>query len=145
MVLSYITHAHYTILFYYDSSLILCKSLLKKGVFVDRLYYFVVLDVVDLFILCFVFAATQFLLPNCSFLSNTSETPLPSSYCSVEMENKPCQPCSIRCQGVMGMVPTLQCRLCLCLYHYECVGLSSQIQITSYVCKVLFVLLVEKI
>ncbi|XP_044253918.1 uncharacterized protein LOC123004636 isoform X2 [Tribolium madens] len=54
---------------------------------------------------------------------------------NVEMEGKPCQPCSIRCQGVMGMVPTLQCRICLCLYHYECVGLSSHIQIQAYVCK----------
>ncbi|EFA01707.1 uncharacterized protein LOC664527 isoform X2 [Tribolium castaneum] len=54
---------------------------------------------------------------------------------NVEMEGKPCQPCSIRCGGVMGMVPTLQCRICLCLYHYECVGLSSHIQIQAYVCK----------
>ncbi|XP_068906166.1 uncharacterized protein [Tenebrio molitor] len=54
---------------------------------------------------------------------------------NVEMEGKPCQPCSIRCQGVMGMVPTLQCRLCLCLYHYECIGLSPHVQIQAYVCK----------
>ncbi|KAJ3659214.1 hypothetical protein Zmor_010915 [Zophobas morio] len=54
---------------------------------------------------------------------------------NVEMEGKPCQPCSIRCQGVLGMVPTLQCRLCLCLYHYECVGLSPHVQIQEYVCK----------
>lgn len=37
----------------------------------------------------------------------------------------------------MGMVPTLQCRLCLCLYHYECIGLSPHVQIQAYVCKVL--------
>lgn len=53
------------------------------------------------------------------------------------MDSKPCRPCSIRCQGVSGLIPTLQCRLCLCLYHTECVGLGSHSGITQgYVCKV---------
>ncbi|KAL1489687.1 hypothetical protein ABEB36_013628 [Hypothenemus hampei] len=48
--------------------------------------------------------------------------------------SKPCQPCSIRCEGLQGIVPTLQCRLCLCLYHHECVGLSPN-TCYPYVCK----------
>ncbi|XP_060530269.1 uncharacterized protein LOC132704344 [Cylas formicarius] len=48
--------------------------------------------------------------------------------------SKPCQPCSIRCEGVQGLVPTLQCRLCLCLYHHECVGLTPHLSL-PYVCK----------
>ncbi|KAL3266834.1 hypothetical protein HHI36_010986 [Cryptolaemus montrouzieri] len=54
---------------------------------------------------------------------------------SSDSVNKPCQPCSIRCQGVQGLVPTLQCRLCLCLYHNECVGMVPNINIPNYVCK----------
>ena len=47
------------------------------------------------------------------------------------------EPCSIRCVGVMGLIPSLQCRLCLCLYHPECVGLGTITEtIHSYVCKV---------
>ncbi|XP_069688830.1 uncharacterized protein [Periplaneta americana] len=46
------------------------------------------------------------------------------------------EPCSIRCVGVMGLIPSLQCRVCLCLYHPECVGLGSISEtIHSYVCK----------
>ncbi|XP_044749294.1 uncharacterized protein LOC123310003 isoform X2 [Coccinella septempunctata] len=54
---------------------------------------------------------------------------------SVDIPNKPCQPCSIRCPGVQGFVPTLQCRVCLCLYHNECVGMLANINIPNYVCK----------
>lgn len=47
--------------------------------------------------------------------------------------------CSIRCKGVDPLVPTLQCSLCLCLYHPECVGMptfnSPDFQ-EHYVCKV---------
>nr|CAD7427013.1 unnamed protein product [Timema monikensis] len=50
--------------------------------------------------------------------------------------NKLSEPCSIRCLGVMGLIPSLQCRLCLCLYHPECVGLGTITEtIHSYVCK----------
>ncbi|KAK4886507.1 hypothetical protein RN001_002778 [Aquatica leii] len=49
--------------------------------------------------------------------------------------DKPCRPCSIRCQGVSGIIPTLQCRICLCLYHYECVGQPPHSGIQGYVCK----------
>nr|XP_023012278.1 nascent polypeptide-associated complex subunit alpha, muscle-specific form [Leptinotarsa decemlineata] len=48
--------------------------------------------------------------------------------------NKPCRPCSMKCEGVRGIVPTLQCRLCLCLYHHECLGLSTEVS-QPYVCK----------
>ncbi|KAG5897923.1 hypothetical protein JTB14_014037 [Gonioctena quinquepunctata] len=48
--------------------------------------------------------------------------------------DKPCQPCSIRCEGVHGIVPTLQCRSCLCLYHHECVGIAPNMTL-PYVCK----------
>ncbi|XP_045480357.1 uncharacterized protein LOC123684896 isoform X2 [Harmonia axyridis] len=54
---------------------------------------------------------------------------------SGDTTNKPCQPCSIRCPGVQGFVPTLQCRLCLCLYHNECVGMLPNINIPNYICK----------
>uniref|UniRef100_A0A1Y1KBL8 MBD domain-containing protein n=1 Tax=Photinus pyralis TaxID=7054 RepID=A0A1Y1KBL8_PHOPY len=54
---------------------------------------------------------------------------------SLSTTDKPCRPCSIRCQGVSGIIPTLQCRICLCLYHYECVGQSPLSAIQGYVCK----------
>ncbi|CAG9861460.1 unnamed protein product [Phyllotreta striolata] len=54
---------------------------------------------------------------------------------NVSSPDKPCQPCSIRCKGVRGVVPTLQCRICLCLYHHECVGVSSALLLLPYVCK----------
>ncbi|KAK7792255.1 hypothetical protein R5R35_000064 [Gryllus longicercus] len=45
-------------------------------------------------------------------------------------------PCSIRCLSMMGVIPSLQCRLCLCLYHPECVGLGTLTDVIhSYVCK----------
>ncbi|KAF7266799.1 hypothetical protein GWI33_019906 [Rhynchophorus ferrugineus] len=48
--------------------------------------------------------------------------------------SKPCQPCSIRCEGLQGIIPTLQCSLCLCLYHHECVGVTENLPY-PYVCK----------
>ncbi|KAK9891632.1 hypothetical protein WA026_015595 [Henosepilachna vigintioctopunctata] len=58
-----------------------------------------------------------------------------NSESSSDLASKPCQPCSIRCEGVQGLVPTLQCRLCLCLYHNECVGMVPNINIPNYICK----------
>ncbi|XP_054261974.1 uncharacterized protein LOC128985973 isoform X2 [Macrosteles quadrilineatus] len=45
--------------------------------------------------------------------------------------------CSIRCLPAMGLIPTLQCIVCLCLYHPECVGLgeTGQTTIHNYKCK----------
>ncbi|CAH1388834.1 unnamed protein product [Nezara viridula] len=34
--------------------------------------------------------------------------------------------CSIECRLAMGLIPTLQCHKCLCLYHPECVGLQKE-------------------
>ncbi|ERL88149.1 hypothetical protein D910_05537 [Dendroctonus ponderosae] len=48
---------------------------------------------------------------------------------------KTSKPCSIGCEGVQDIIPTLQCRICLCLYHHECVGLNPSITY-PYVCKV---------
>nr|CAD7260040.1 unnamed protein product [Timema shepardi] len=59
-----------------------------------------------------------------------------NSWGSAKGGNKLSEPCSIRCLGVMGLIPSLQCRLCLCLYHPECVGLGTITEtIHSYVCK----------
>lgn len=60
---------------------------------------------------------------------------LDQTYCSFNEGDKPRQPCSIRCEGVQGRVPTLQCRICLCLYHHECIGISTN-QTMIYICKV---------
>lgn len=49
------------------------------------------------------------------------------------------EPCSLACFGsAMATIPTLQCRLCLCMYHPACVGLAplSDRVLLSYVCKV---------
>lgn len=68
-----------------------------------------------------------FILPSCTV----------KPYCSVyAVDNKPCRPCSIQCQGVVGLIPTLQCRVCLCLFHNECVGLAPHTVVQGYVCKV---------
>ncbi|CAG9762205.1 unnamed protein product [Ceutorhynchus assimilis] len=48
--------------------------------------------------------------------------------------SKPCQPCSISCEGLQGIVPMLQCHMCLCLYHYQCEGQNTD-EIPNYVCK----------
>lgn len=44
----------------------------------------------------------------------------------------------MHCTGVMGQIPSLQCRLCVCLYHPECVGLGALADASqlSYVCQV---------
>lgn len=38
----------------------------------------------------------------------------------------------------MGLIPSLQCRVCLCLYHPECVGGMEFAGSDDYVCKVGF-------
>ncbi|XP_046982335.1 uncharacterized protein LOC124551348 isoform X1 [Schistocerca americana] len=44
--------------------------------------------------------------------------------------------CTIQCPGLLGTVPSLQCQLCLCLYHSECVGLGSiNTSMRNYICK----------
>nr|CAH7754004.1 unnamed protein product [Callosobruchus chinensis] len=50
---------------------------------------------------------------------------------------KPQPPCSIQCDGVHGfLVPALQCRSCLCLYHHQCVGVThQQAAAQPFVCK----------
>ncbi|XP_026827510.1 uncharacterized protein LOC105280084 isoform X2 [Ooceraea biroi] len=45
------------------------------------------------------------------------------------------EPCSIRCSTSMGLIPSLQCRVCLCLYHPECVGGVEFVDSEEYVCK----------
>ncbi|XP_063977307.1 uncharacterized protein LOC135162594 isoform X2 [Diachasmimorpha longicaudata] len=45
------------------------------------------------------------------------------------------EPCSIRCSMSMGLIPSLQCRICLCLYHPECVGGKAIMPNEKYVCK----------
>ncbi|KAL0266920.1 UNVERIFIED_CONTAM: hypothetical protein PYX00_009333 [Menopon gallinae] len=45
--------------------------------------------------------------------------------------------CTIRCTKAMGLIPTLQCSICLCLYHPECcdMGPISSYRPLKYVCK----------
>ncbi|XP_014296375.1 uncharacterized protein LOC103578182 isoform X2 [Microplitis demolitor] len=45
------------------------------------------------------------------------------------------EPCSIRCSMSMGLIPSLQCCVCLCLYHPECVGHAENSTSEDYVCK----------
>ncbi len=45
-------------------------------------------------------------------------------------------PCSIRCPGMTGEIPTLQCKRCLCLYHAECLGFSPNLDTTNFLCSV---------
>ncbi|XP_011689685.1 PREDICTED: uncharacterized protein LOC105451120 isoform X2 [Wasmannia auropunctata] len=45
------------------------------------------------------------------------------------------EPCSIRCSTSMGLIPSLQCRVCLCLYHPECVDGMEFAGNDEYVCK----------
>lgn len=40
----------------------------------------------------------------------------------------------------MGLIPSLQCRVCLCLYHPECVGGMEFAGSDDYVCKVGFII-----
>jgi hypothetical protein len=43
-------------------------------------------------------------------------------------------PCSIRCAGMTGEIPTLQCKRCLCLYHPECLGLPPNLNFKNFLC-----------
>ncbi|KAK0163562.1 hypothetical protein PV327_007231 [Microctonus hyperodae] len=45
------------------------------------------------------------------------------------------EPCSIRCSMSMGLIPSLQCCVCLCLYHPECVGHKELSTNEEYICK----------
>ncbi|KAG7197587.1 hypothetical protein KM043_006053 [Ampulex compressa] len=45
------------------------------------------------------------------------------------------EPCSIRCSTSMGLIPSLQCRICLCLYHPECVDGMEFAGSDDYICK----------
>jgi len=45
-------------------------------------------------------------------------------------------PCSIRCPGMTGEIPTLQCKRCLCLYHPECLGLPPNLNFSNFFCAV---------
>ncbi|XP_033331741.2 uncharacterized protein LOC117223527 isoform X1 [Megalopta genalis] len=45
------------------------------------------------------------------------------------------EPCSIRCSTSMGLIPSLQCSVCLCLYHPECVDGLEFAGSDDYVCK----------
>ncbi|XP_012149147.1 uncharacterized protein LOC100881143 isoform X2 [Megachile rotundata] len=45
------------------------------------------------------------------------------------------EPCSIRCSTSMGLIPSLQCRVCLCLYHPECVDGMEFAGSDNYICK----------
>ncbi|XP_043509426.1 uncharacterized protein LOC122528414 isoform X3 [Frieseomelitta varia] len=45
------------------------------------------------------------------------------------------EPCSIRCSTSTGLIPSLQCRVCLCLYHPECVDGMEFARSDNYVCK----------
>ncbi|XP_076172948.1 uncharacterized protein LOC143149451 isoform X2 [Ptiloglossa arizonensis] len=45
------------------------------------------------------------------------------------------EPCSIRCSTSMGLIPSLQCSVCLCLYHPECVDGLEFAGSDNYVCK----------
>ncbi|XP_034947108.1 uncharacterized protein [Chelonus insularis] len=45
------------------------------------------------------------------------------------------EPCSIRCSMSMGLIPSLQCCVCLCLYHPECVDHFDESVVEDYICK----------
>ncbi|ODM98753.1 Immunoglobulin A1 protease autotransporter [Orchesella cincta] len=44
-------------------------------------------------------------------------------------------PCSIRCPGMTGEIPNLQCSICLCLFHAECLGLPPNLTYNNFVCQ----------
>ncbi|XP_066252805.1 uncharacterized protein [Euwallacea similis] len=64
-------------------------------------------------------------------VSEAKPSPSQPSRSSPRKTNKPC---SMNCEGVQGIIPTLQCRMCLCLYHHQCVGVSPGMGL-SYICK----------
>ncbi|XP_065204736.1 uncharacterized protein LOC135834709 isoform X1 [Planococcus citri] len=45
------------------------------------------------------------------------------------------QTCSISCPSALGTIPTLQCTICLCLYHFQCCGMDADQPVGGYVCK----------
>ena len=45
-------------------------------------------------------------------------------------------PCSIRCPGMTGEIPKLQCERCLCLYHAECLGFPPNLNAANFLCSV---------
>ncbi|XP_076662681.1 uncharacterized protein LOC143365954 isoform X2 [Andrena cerasifolii] len=63
------------------------------------------------------------------------EKPLPPKVNKRQLTPKVQEPCSIRCSTSMGLIPSLQCRVCLCLYHPECVGGMEFAGSDDYVCK----------
>ncbi|CAL8078976.1 unnamed protein product [Orchesella dallaii] len=44
-------------------------------------------------------------------------------------------PCSIRCPGMTGEIPNLQCFICLCLFHAECLGLPPNLTYNNFICQ----------
>lgn len=61
---------------------------------------------------------------------------IPFPYQRTSYRPKVQEPCSIRCSTSMGLIPSLQCRVCLCLYHPECVDGKEFAGSDEYVCKV---------
>nr|XP_018899507.1 PREDICTED: proteoglycan 4-like isoform X1 [Bemisia tabaci] len=57
--------------------------------------------------------------------------PTVSDSSKVEMDRS----CSIYCPRAMGIIPSLQCHACQCLFHPECCGISPGRTILQYVCK----------
>ncbi|XP_033207190.1 uncharacterized protein LOC117166881 [Belonocnema kinseyi] len=51
------------------------------------------------------------------------------------LKAKVLEPCSIRCSTSMGQIPSLQCCVCLCLYHPECVNSVDHAGSDDYVCE----------
>ncbi|XP_011503795.1 PREDICTED: uncharacterized protein LOC105366895 isoform X2 [Ceratosolen solmsi marchali] len=45
------------------------------------------------------------------------------------------EPCSIRCSTSMGLIPSLQCSVCLCLYHPECTENNEVVRNNEFICK----------
>ncbi|XP_058798404.1 uncharacterized protein LOC131668335 isoform X1 [Phymastichus coffea] len=45
------------------------------------------------------------------------------------------EPCSIRCSAGMGLIPSLHCCVCLCLYHPECAGYMQVRGSYEFVCQ----------
>lgn len=46
------------------------------------------------------------------------------------------EPCTVRCPGMSGVIPQLQCIRCLCLFHHECLGLPPNLMFNKYLCTV---------
>ncbi|XP_076638788.1 uncharacterized protein LOC143350607 isoform X1 [Colletes latitarsis] len=63
------------------------------------------------------------------------EKPLPPPKPKRKITPKVQEPCSIRCSTSMGLIPSLQCSVCLCLYHPECVDGLELTGTDNYICK----------